>query len=295
MDEFSDEIGRFGIRFKRDVPGKSLTTFGSGGKVRYLAFPRNAEELHKVLSAAKSASMPYRVIGGGSNVLLSDRGYDGVLIRLSAMDRVERSGETLTVGAGVKMPVLARHLAECGLSGAEFACGIPGTMGGAAAVNAGAFGQSVSDLLVGITALTAEGRSERFDPRELDYGYHRAVLPSETILLSMTLRLTESDRDTIFARMEEMREKRRRTQPKDPSAGSVFRRVGLVPAALYVERTGLKGMRIGGALLSPVHCNFIVNAGGATTEDYFALAEKVREKVKAQDGALLEYEVERIC
>ena len=295
MDEFSDRIERLGIRCLRGVSAKALTTFGSGGAVRYLAFPQTAEEVVFVIGAAKECGVPYRAIGGGSNVLLHDRGYGGALIRLSRMDGVERSNETLTVGAGVKMPVLSRFAAACGLSGAEFACGIPGTMGGAAAVNAGAFGQSLSDLLVEVTMLTAEGKVERVDPCELGYGYHRAMLPRGAIVLSMTLRLVSSDEMSIEERMRGMREKRRRTQPKEPSAGSVFRRVGSVPAALYVERTGLKGMRVGGAMLSPVHCNFIVNAGGATTDDYFALAEKVREKVMAQNGALLEYEVERLC
>ena len=295
MEEFSCKLKRLGIRFSEGVSGGLLTTFKSGGAAKYLAFPADAGELSEVLASAREEGIAWRVLGGGSNVLLPDEGFGGVLIRLSQMSRILRSGRRLTVGAGVKMPLLARFAAECGLSGAEFACGIPGTVGGAAAVNAGAFGQSISDLLVDATALTEDGKAVRLTPLDLAYGYHRAHLPERAILLSVTLALTESDGTSIFRRMKEMREKRARTQPKEPSAGSVFRRVEEIPAALYVEQTGLKGMRIGGAELSPVHCNFIVNKGGASTADFFALAEKVKESVRAQSGVSLEYEVERIC
>ncbi|MBO4472422.1 MAG: UDP-N-acetylmuramate dehydrogenase [Clostridia bacterium] len=295
MDEFSSRIHRLGVRIFEGVSGRSLTTFGSGGAVRYLALPHGEEEILSVIAAARDEDIPYRVIGGGSNVLLPDRGYDGLLVKLPAEEPIRRVGNLVTVGAGVKMPALARFLSACGLSGAEFACGIPGTMGGAAAVNAGAFGQSLSDLLVEIRAVSKDGERVVLYPRDLDYGYHRASVPEGAILSSMTLRLTESEEGTIKQRMREMRERRSRTQPREPSAGSVFRRVGETPAAIYVEGTGLKGTRIGGALLSPVHCNFIVNTGGATSEEYFALAEKVRESVKALYGVLPEYEVERIC
>jgi len=295
MDEFFSRIERQGVRVLRGVSGRSLTSFGSGGPVRCLALPGSAEEVIAVLGAARARALRCLALGGGSNLLLPDDGYDGVLIRLPAEDPIRRRGNLVTVGAGIKMPVFARFMSACGLSGAEFACGIPGTMGGAAAVNAGAFGQSLSDLLVEVEGVTREGKRVVFAPCDLRFGYHRATVPQGAILLSMTLRLTESDEHTVLKTMREMREKRSRTQPKEPSAGSVFRPVGAVPAALYVERTGLKGMRLGGALLSPVHCNFIVNAGGATTEDYFALADKVRESVRAREGVSLELEVERIC
>ena len=295
MREFSDRLGRLGVQCVSGVSGATLTTFRSGGAVDLLVLPRDESELASTLAAARECGVPRRVIGGGSNLLLPDAGYAGALIRLSRMDGIERKGRSLTVRAGVKSPVLAAYAAGCGLSGAEFACGIPGTVGGMVMMNAGAFGQSVSDLLLAVTLLTSSGQVERLDPQDPDLGYRRASFPAGSVVLSAELRLVESDETTVRAEMRAMREKRSRTQPHAPSAGSVFRRVGETPAALYVERTGLKGRRIGGAELSPVHCNLIVNAGGATTEEYFALAERVRERVRALTGVTLEYEVERIC
>ena len=295
MDELTSEALRLGIDFRRGVSGGSLTTFGSGGKVNYLFEPQNAKALRALQKLLLESKTPYRVIGGGSNLLIDDRGFEGALIRLSRFDRMEREGRELCVGAGVKLPLLARRAATESLSGVEFACGIPGTAGGAAAVNAGAFGQSLSDVLEEVTVLTREGEIARIPARDLGFEYHRATLPQGAILLGLNLCLTQCDGETVKESMRVMNQKRRATQPRQPSAGSVFGRVNGIPAALLIEKTGLKGTRIGGAELSRIHCNFIVNAGGATTADYFALAEKVRKKVGETFGVTPQYEVERIC
>lgn len=295
MEQWIERLVGKGIPCFPNVKGASLTTFGSGGEVKGVLIPKDERELRLSLRILADEGVPYRVMGGGSNLLLPDEGYDGAILRLSALSDWERRGCELIVGAGVKTATLARIAAEHSLSGWEFACGIPGEIGGALRQNAGAFGRMISDTLAEVTAMTAAGEKVTFSPSEIGFSYHRAAFPMGTILLSARFRLTIGDRDGIEMTMREMREKRRRTQPHFPSAGSVFRRVGDTPAALYIERTGLKGERIGGAELSPVHCNFIVNRGGARTTEYFALGEKIREKVRELCGVSLEYEVERIC
>ena len=295
MDEIERMLREIGATYRKNVAGSSLTTFGSGGSVAYVVTPKSEEELRVICLSFSACGVPHRVIGGGSNLLLPDEGYDGVLIKMAAFRSIERVGSEWIVGAGVKMPILAREAMRCALSGVEFASGIPGEAGGAVKGNAGAFGQMLSDVLTSVTIMTSTGKISTLSAQDLDLGYHTSALPKGAIVLSLRLRLSPDISERIAARIAEMRDRRRATQPTAPSAGSVFRRAGAVPAALYIERTGLKGMRIGGAELSEKHCNFIVNRGGATTGDFFALAEKVRDSVKAVAGVTLAYEVERVC
>ena len=293
MAEIGRRLRAEGIPFRENVLGSKLTTFGSGGAVRFLLLPRNAAEVARALTILREESVPSQVIGAGSNILLPDEGYDGALIRLTALSSVERKGRCLRVGAGVPMPRLARVALGYSLSGAEFAAGIPGETGGSTARNAGAFGQAMSDLIEEVTILT-DGRIEHLPAAALEMTYHDGRLPAGSVVLSVLLHLAEGEGARIEAAIRDMREKRRATQPTMPSAGSVFRRADGKPAALFIEETGLKGRRIGGAMLSEKHCNFIVNVGGAATGDYFALAELVRKEVKKRAKLSLEYEVERI-
>ena len=293
MDELLSVLRKRGIVCASDVPGSALTTFGSGGQVGAVIYPRSAEEIRFVRRICADLVVENRVMGGGSNLLLPDEGYHGALLRFSAFSDLKREGNELIAGAGVKLPALSRRAAAEGLSGLEFACGIPGETGGAICSNAGAFKQMISDTLVEVTLLTKQGELRILKAQEIEFCYHRANLPLGAAVLSARFRLTHSERGKIEETMRFMTERRRATQPCERSAGSVFRRAGETPAAVYIERTGLKGERLGGAELSAVHCNFIVNKGGATTSDYFALAERVREKVRSLCGVSLEYEVER--
>ena len=286
VSEIKNMLDRRGVFYETNVSGERLTSFGSGGEVALLAHPKSAEE---ILELSKIGEIP--VLGGGSNVLLPSSGC-GAIVKLDEWRSLSRERGMLTAQAGVKMPVLARAAAEMGLSGAEFASGIPGSVGGAIKTNASAFGQAISDGLVSVTALVC-GRAERLFPRDLAFSYHRARLPENCVILSASFALAQGGKEKIRARMKEIAERRASTQPKGRSAGSVFRKDGEVPAAIYIEKTGLKGLKIGGARLSEKHCNFIVNEGGATTEDFFSLAEIVREKVKEKVGVSLEYEVEK--
>ncbi len=294
MDGLILEARRLGIAVQCDVEGKLLTSFCSGGRVKYLFFPSSARETAATLQLLKLRGVPYRVIGGGSNILLPDEGYAGALVKLN-LRGIGVCGNVVTADAGVPLPLLAKVAAEKGLSGLEFACGIPGTVGGAAKTNAGAFGQMTSDVLTEAIVLTKQGEVQAFPAGCLKMGYHSCVFPEGGVVLCLKLTLTPDDKLAIAERMRRMKLRRQETQPAEPSAGSVFQRVGETPAAVYVEKTGLKGLRIGGAQLSRKHCNFIVNKGGATTEDFFAVAQQVKNRVFDAFGVSLAYEVERIC
>ena len=295
MGEWMDRIIGAGVIVRRGVNGSELTTFGSGGAIKWLLAPSSAEGVALTVRTLRLAGVPYRVIGGGSDILLPDEGYAGALITLSRLPGIAFAGDLVTADAGAKLPTLAMRAAEMSLSGMEFASGIPGTVGGAVCCNAGAFGGSVADSLKAVVLLDDRGEIQTLTARELTMTYHRATLPQGYIVLSALFKLKGAEKGAIRETMREMAYRRSRTQPRQRSAGSVFRRVGDTPAAMYIERTGLKGCRIGGAELSRVHCNFIVNVGGATTADYFAVAERVRESVEKQSGVTLKYEVERIC
>ena len=295
MCDWVCDIERLGVAVKRGVSGAALTGFGSGGRVEYLLLPSSAEGLRNAILRLREEKVPFRVIGGGSNLLLPDEGFPGALIRLSRLCGVGVCGNVITADAGVKLPYLAYLAAENSLSGLEFACGIPGEVGGAVCMNAGAFGQSIKDVLQEVILLNACGEAEVLSAECLRMGHHFACLPPQSIALCAKFRLTFAFQEEIEARMQAMTARRRLTQPKQRSAGSVFRPANGVPAAVYIERTGLKGLKIGGAKLSETHCNFIVNDGGATTEDFFAVAEQVRLRVAAEYNVALEYEVERVC
>ena len=285
-----EQLNALGIRCEPNADGAKLTSFGSGGRVDLVAYP-SEEQTHQTIEVLRECGVSFRVIGGGSNLLLPDEGYSGALIRLSRLSALSVRYGVITAGAGVKLPLLALKAAQESLSGLEFCCGIPAEVGGAVCTNAGAFGQALSDTLVGVKLLTPNG----VEDQTLQSGYHCSNLPQGCVVLAATFALNKGQRDQILSKMRFMTERRRLTQPRERSAGSVFRRVGQIPAAVYIEKTGLKGLRVGGAELSTKHCNFIVNKGGATTQDYFAVAEHVKQRVLESCSVVLEYEVERLC
>ena len=293
MERVTEWMRRRGIRYKEGVSGGRLTTFGSGGAVRVVAEPKADKEIADIIAFLTTGGVPYRVLGGGSNVLLPDEGYDGVILRTARLETFSIRGTVLTVGAGVRLPVFSRRCAALALSGAEFAEGIPGTVGGAVYMNASAFGSGISDILRSVRLLYG-GEIVTLPASALPMGYHRGGLPRGAVLLGATFRLTTGDEDGILERMRTFAARRAATQPRERSAGSVFARAGETPAALLIERTGLKGTRVGGAELSRKHCNFIVDMGGATTTEYHTLAERVRREVQRITGITLAYEVEFI-
>ncbi len=276
-------------------PMAKHTSFRIGGPAEVMVFPQNEEALALALKAAKELACKVRVLGAGTNVLAPDAGVDGLVICLKdCLDGMELVGETtLRVCAGVTMTRAAVFAANHGLSGLEFAHGIPGTVGGGVYMNAGAYGGEIKDVCVGVRAMTMDGGIKTYTPEEMAFSYRYSALEENgSIVVSADFALTKKDPEEIRATMRELQRKRSSSQPLDlPSAGSAFKRpVGGYAAAL-IDQAGLKGYQVGGAGISTKHAGFAVNLGGATAEDVKKLLASVSDKVFENSGIRLEPEV----
>ena len=284
------------ISARHNVPISMLTSMRIGGDASTVLSVRDGGCLIRLLDRLAAGDLPYRVIGNGTNLIGPDAGYGGVLIPTAGIDRVSVSGTTLVAGAGAPLGRVIRRAMEAGLSGLEYLYGIPGTVGGALYMNAGAFGHTVSERLRHATVYRpATGEVTVRTPSSLAFGYRTGAIRNEgMIVLSAAFSLTSDDPDTIARRMGEALEKRRETQPLDsPSAGSFFRRPAPdIPVGQLIADAGCAGMREGGAGVSTKHAGFIVNHGGATEGDVRRLAERVRERVAERFGIALQPEVE---
>ncbi len=280
---------------KRGVEARSFTTFRIGGEVAFFAEPRDSDELKSLLSAAKCCDYPVYVIGNGSNLLVSDEGVDALFIRLgSAMSSYSLDGTHLTCDAGALLCTVAKASVAAGLMGMEWASGIPGTVGGAVAMNAGAYGGEIKQILRSVTCVSS-GEIITVPVREGDLAYrHSAFAWPDAVVVLAEFELREDDGNAKM-RMDEYNAQRREKQPLEfPSAGSVFKRpVGHFAGAL-IEQAGLKGKRIGGAMVSPKHAGFIVNCGGASFNDVTELIAFVQDTVYKNSGVMLEPEVKII-
>ncbi len=284
------------IAVRQNVPISMLTGIRIGGNAALVLSPRDGGCLIRLLDFLSRGEVPYRVIGNGTNLVGPDAGYPGVLVLTAGIDRLSVTGTTLVAGAGVPLGRAIRRAMEAGLSGLEELYGIPGTIGGALYMNAGAFGHTASERLRHATVYRpASGEVTVKIPSSLAFGYRTgAIQRAGLIVLSAAFTLTPDDPEKIARRMGEVLAKRRATQPLDlPSAGSVFRRPAPdVPVGRIVSDAGCAGMREGGAAVSDLHAGFIVNLGGATERDVRALADRVRARVREQNGILLEPEIE---
>ena len=276
-----------------DEPMAAHTTFRVGGPADLFYLPRSAAELKKALQAADSAGVPALVIGNGSNLLVRDGGVHGLVIALGEdFSTVRVEGTTLFAEAGARLSRVAQTAQAAGLAGLEFASGIPGTLGGGVAMNAGAYGGQISDVLIDAEVLL-DGEVRTLDRAALEMGY-RSTLPLRKggIVTSARFELTPDDPAAIDARMRELNARRRDKQPLNfPSAGSTFKRPEGYFAGALIEGAGLKGASVGGAQVSPKHAGFIVNTGSATAADVLALIHHVQETVYQKDGVRLELEV----
>ncbi|MBR5948611.1 MAG: UDP-N-acetylmuramate dehydrogenase [Clostridia bacterium] len=276
----------------KGVQARSFTTFRIGGEVAFFAEPRDADELRSLLDAAKCCDYPVHVIGNGSNMLISDEGVDALFIRIGrAMSSYSFDGTQLIADAGALLCTVSKASVASGLMGMEWAAGIPGTVGGAVAMNAGAYGGEIKQILRSVTFISSEKLITR-QVHDSDLAYrHSAFAWPGAVIVSAEFKLQKDD-GCAKQRMDEYNTKRREKQPIEfPSAGSVFKRpVGHFAGAL-IEQAGLKGKRIGGAMVSPKHAGFIVNCGGATFDDVTELIGFVREKVNKDFGVMLEPEV----
>ena len=274
-------------------PMKRHTSFRAGGDAAWFAVPETVQELKAVLNACKKADTPWYVVGNGSNLLVSDEGYPGVIISTAKFDKLEVEGTTVTAGAGVLLSKAANAAYKAGLTGLEFAAGIPGSLGGACVMNAGAYGSEMKNVLKTVTVLTKEGEVIVIPAEELELDYRTSVIAKAGYLvLEAEMSLENGDPEAIKAVMDDLAWKRKDKQPLEfPSAGSTFKRPTGYFAGKLIEDAGLKGFSVGGAQVSEKHAGFVINKGDATASDIFALCKEVEKKVLDQFGVQLEMEV----
>lgn len=282
-----------------DVPLSDYTSWRIGGPVDYLVFPKDGPDLKEVLAWARRDKIPYFILGKGTNILIRDGGFRGMAISLTAgfcqLEVVTSLADEIQVQAGAGLP-LGKVIDFCiqkGLSGLEFAAGIPGSVGGAVAMNAGAFGGEIKDVLRAVYLMDRQGNMRESSREKLSFSYRALHLPPGDIILGSVFSLRPAEITCVQKKIREIIAWRQEKQPYDfPSAGSVFRNPQSGPAGRLIERAGLKGYRIGGAQVSEKHANFIINRGGARAKDVLKLIEVVRDKVWRETGVLLELEIQ---
>lgn len=275
-------------------PMTKHTSFHIGGPAELMAQPQSEAELQSLLLKAAEAAVPVTLVGNGSNLLVRDKGIRGLVIKLGSMLRdIKVSGNVLTFGSGVSLAQASKKAAELGLSGMEFAVGIPGSIGGAVYMNAGAYDGEMSKVVKSVRVMDAAGEVSELSADKLDFGYrHSALQGSGKIVTSVTVELAAGDKQAIAEKMADFSNRRITKQPLElPSAGSMFKRPPGYFAGTLIDQTGLKGYTVGGAQVSTKHAGFVVNIGGATAADVLQLISDVQAKVFAAHGVHLEPEV----
>ncbi|MDO4619995.1 MAG: UDP-N-acetylmuramate dehydrogenase [Lachnospiraceae bacterium] len=281
----------------RDEPMSRHTTFRIGGPADYFAAVSTAEQVVKLVSFCKEREMPWLILGNGSNLLVADSGIRGLVIRLGKpFSGIEINGNEITADAGALLSATAAAACEAGLTGFEFAAGIPGTIGGACLMNAGAYGGEMKQVLISADVLGADGELRTVPAEEMGLAYrHSRFMESGDIILKVRIRLEEGDRTAIREQMDDLKGRRIEKQPLEyPSAGSTFKRPEGYFAGKLIMDAGLRGYTVGGAQVSEKHCGFVINRGGATAEDVMTLITDVQGVVMKQFGVELEPEVRLI-
>ncbi len=284
-------------RVKFDEPMSRHTTFQIGGPADILVVPNSVEEIIKVLRYCQEMKLMLFVFGLGSNILVRDKGIRGVVLKLGeGLKTISIKGNQVEAEAGVRVSQLCRVVAREGLSGLEFAEGIPGSLGGAVVMNAGAYEGEMKDVLSSVQAVNLKGELFEFNPEQMQFGYRSSIFQTcEYIVLSARLDLKTADPEDIFATMKDYAWRRREKQPLDmPSAGSTFKRPSGFFVGPLLEQLGLKGFQIGGAQVSTKHAGFIVNAGKATADDVLRLIAYIQEKARQNMGVELHPEVKLV-
>lgn len=280
-----------------DEPMKKHTTFRVGGPADYFICAESVQEVQDVVALCKKEAVPYYIMGNGSNLLVGDKGYRGVILQIAkAMNTINIEGTTIRAQAGALLSRIGHKALEAGLTGFEFAAGIPGTLGGAVVMNAGAYGGEMKDVLADVTVLNQEGQVEVLSNEQLALGYRTSIIAEKGyVVLDATLQLKEGDRAAIKQRMDELREQRTAKQPLEyPSAGSTFKRPEGYFAGKLIQDAKLRGFQVGGAQVSEKHCGFVINRGDATAADIVELMEQVTDKVQQIFGVTLEPEVKKL-
>lgn len=295
-----------GIEVRENVSMRDYSTFKAGGNAKFFVEPKDSNELVHIIAAAKKSETPYYVIGNGSNILVSDNGFDGVIVRIgkkySNISVLSKDDESILVeaDAGALLSVFGNFVSKEGYEGAEFCCGIPGNIGGAVYMNAGAYGREMKDIITEVVYLdTEEMVIKTIKNEQCEFGYRTSLMEKKGgIVLSAKMKMAKGDAESILKYVNELREKRTASQPLEvPSAGSTFKRPTGYFAGALIQDAGLKGVAIdhSGAQVSPKHAGFVVNNGGtASATDIYRLINYVIEKVYSNSGVKLEPEVRLI-
>lgn len=295
-ENFSNELNKIlkSEQFIFDAPMSEHTTFKIGGLADVLIFPSTIEEVQKILQLINEREIPLTIIGNGSNVLVRDKGIRGAVIKFNGnFASIECEGDKLKVGAGAKLKNVSNFAAENELTGLEFAIGIPGSIGGAIYMNAGAYGGEMKNIVSKVKAVTPSGDIVNFDVERLELGYRKSIFQlNGYAICEIELQLKKGNINEIKNLMNEYTIKRESKQPLEyPSAGSTFKRPEGHFAGTLIDQTGLKGLRIGDAMVSTKHAGFVVNAGHATADDVLKLIEEVKRRVYEAHGVILNPEV----
>ncbi len=282
-----------GINVYTNESMKKHTTFRIGGNADYFLIPENTSELQSAIKICRANNIPYFILGNGSNILVSDKGIEGAVISTEKLNTIEVYEDTIYAQAGAKLSKTASIAAENSLSGFETLSGIPGTVGGAVFMNAGAYGGEIKDVALEVYAIDENGNEKTFSNSECNFGYRSSVFSSgEYIITGAKFRLRTKDKDEITAQMRDYAERRRDRQPLSfPSAGSTFKRPEGYFAGKLIQDSGLRGFAIGGAAVSEKHCGFVVNTGNATCSDVVNLIDYIKKCVYEKFGVMLHEEV----
>jgi UDP-N-acetylmuramate dehydrogenase len=282
---------------KLNEPMKNHTSFKVGGNADIFIEPDNANELVEFIRYAKENNIPYYIMGNGTNMLVSDEGIRGAVIKLGdKISSVEVVDDKVIAQCGAKLPDVANIAAEYSLTGLEFACGIPGSIGGTVAMNAGAYENEMKDVVESVEVLDSNLQYKVLQSKEMEFGYRKSAISKYNyIVLGCTFKLKKGSKSDIKALMDEYTERRQNKQPLDmPSAGSIFKRPEGYYAGKLIEDAGLRGMTIGGAQVSEKHCGFIINKGDATARDIYNLIKHIQKTIYERFGVKLETEVKLI-
>ena len=294
MTELIRVAKALGIEYREKENMSHHTSFKIGGAADVYLCPETKEQLREIIKTSREENIPYTIIGNGSNLLVSDEGIKGAVISTIKFNKIKLIDEnTLYAESGASLTAVCLAAKEAGLTGLEFAYGIPGSIGGALFMNAGAYGGEMKDVIESAESITKSGEIVNRSLDEINLGYRHSVYrENDEVILGVTLRLQKGDRDTIFAKMTELMSKRKNSQPLNyPSAGSTFKRpVGGYAAAL-IDECGLKGLSVGDAEVSEKHAGFVINKGNATAKDVLSLVEIIKERVFSEKNIMLETEM----
>ena len=278
-----DFFNKGNYNYEENISLKKYNTYRIDILAKYMVFPKNAKELIELINFARTNNIKYMILGNGSNVIFNTTYYDGIIIKLDNFNNMTIKGNKVYAEAGFSLIKLAISTINAGLSGLEFACGIPGTVGASISMNAGAYNLDISNSLESISVLTPQNKIITLNKKNLEFSYRDSFLKrnSDYVVLSANFLLKEGNREEMLLQMEERKKRRKDTQPLEyPSAGSVFRNPPSMYAGELIEKCNLKGYCIGDATVSTKHANFIVNKGNATGKDIVSLINKIKEEVK---------------